>query len=491
MRIKNAKLWRENGWIRLSVRGKPYEIGYANGYLLRKELENVFKMLEFSILNEYGISREIITDIVYVLYKDQIHDSYKEYWLEMEGITAGAKAGGLKITMKDIILWNCFYSFSYLFGNLTELVKNNHYLNSKYGYIFNDVNAHFGSREGGSTDRCTGFIAVGDYTKDGKIVCGHNTFDGFMESQFCNVMLDITPTNGSSFIMQTAPGQISSGTDFFVSKSGFILTETTFGGFNKFKLLDPICCRSRKAIQYSNSLDDFVTILNDKNGGDYANAWLIGDTNSNTIMRIELGVEYVNVETKTNGYFIGFNAPYDTRIRNLECTNTGFYDVRRHQGARKVRLEQLIKQHKGKMDNKIAQSMLGDHYDVYLEKENPCSRTCCSHYNLDPREFMSQADRPLPFAPRGCVDGIVTDSTLAKNIGLIGKWGSSCDIAFDSEKFIEQHTQWADYGPYLPDRPNVPWTEFRLENSQMFKKHKDGSRKKYKQSKKNTRKINT
>jgi len=63
-------------------------------------------------------------------------------------------------------------------------------------------------------------------------------------------------------------------------------------------------------------------------------------------MRIELGLSYVNVEKKKNGYFIGFNAPYDPRIRNLECVNTGFYDIRRHQGARRVRLEQFMKKHK-------------------------------------------------------------------------------------------------------------------------------------------------
>ena len=66
-------------------------------------------------------------------------------------------------------------------------------------------------------------------------------------------------------------------------------------------------------------------------------------------MRVELGLEYVNVERKKNGYFIGFNAPYDARIRNLECVNSGFDDIRRHQGARKVRLEELMEQHKGKI----------------------------------------------------------------------------------------------------------------------------------------------
>ena len=82
-------------------------------------------------------------------------------------------------------------------------------------------------------------------------------------------------------------------------------------------------------MQYANTLDDYVAFLKKENSGDYANSWLIGDTKHKEIMRIELGLEYVNVERKKNGYFIGFNAPYDERIRNLEVQNSGFYDIRR------------------------------------------------------------------------------------------------------------------------------------------------------------------
>ena len=57
--------------------------------------------------------------------------------------------------------------------------------------------------------------------------------------------------------------------------------------------------------------------------------------------------------------------PSDDRIRNIECKNTGF-DIRRHQGARRVRLTQLMEEHKGKIDNEIGQRIPADHYDVYL-----------------------------------------------------------------------------------------------------------------------------
>jgi hypothetical protein len=213
-------------------------------------------------------------------------------------------------------------------------------------------------------------------------------------------------------------------------------------------------------MQYANTLDDYVSMLKKENSGDYANSWLIGDTKHNEIMRIELGLEYVNVERKKNGYFIGFNAPYDARIRNLECVNSGFDDIRRHQGARKVRLEELMEKNKGKINIQIAQTIIADHYDVYLKKINLCSRTVCSHYELDDRAFMSQSDRPLPYQPRGAVDGCVADTESCKKMGFYGRWGSSCGTPFVVKDFIEKNMQWKRYAPYLVDRPSQPWTYF-------------------------------
>jgi hypothetical protein len=216
-------------------------------------------------------------------------------------------------------------------------------------------------------------------------------------------------------------------------------------------------------MQYGNSLDEYVDILLKGNSGDYANAWLFGDIHSNEILRIELGLKYHNVERTKNGYFIGFNATYDPRIRNLECENQGFFDIRRHQGARHVRLSDLMDEHKGKLNIQIAQKIIADHYDVYLEKDdNPCSRTVCSHYDLDAREYMSQSDRPKPYSPHGALDGIVCDTTLAKQMSFIARYGNSCGIPFVKDDFCKKHRQYAKFCPYLKDRLTQPWTEFTI-----------------------------
>jgi hypothetical protein len=124
-----------------------------------------------------------------------------------------------------------------------------------------------------------------------------------------------------------------------------------------------------------------------------------------------------------------------------------------------------MEQNKGKIDTNIAKEIIADHYDVYLNKINPCSRTCCSHYELDERAFMSQADRPLPYQPRGALDGIVCDTTMAKKMSLMARWGSSCGIPFEKTKYCKQHIQWNEQEPYLHDRLQQPWTEFTVLNN--------------------------
>jgi hypothetical protein len=314
---------------------------------------------------------------------------------------------------------------------------------------------------GGSKDRCSAFIAVGkDWTEDGNIVVAHNSFCDYIDGQYANVILDINPDKGHRIIMQTSPCWIWSGTDFFVTSKGIIGTETTIGGFLPYEKKYPIGYRIRKAMQYGNSLDDYVKILLDENSGDYANSWLFGDINTNEILRIELGLNYHNIERTKNGYFIGFNSVYSPEIRNLECINSGFYDIRRHQGARYVRLNDLMDEHKGKININIAKTIIADHYDVYLKKDNMCSRTVCSHYDLDPREFMSAPGRPVSFAPHGAVDGFVCDSNMARNMTICGRFGNSCGTPFVTKEFIKKNRQYEMFGPYLKDRPSQPWTDF-------------------------------
>ena len=86
---------------------------------------------------------------------------------------------------------------------------------------------------------------------------------GTFEIIFCsNIVLDLNPSEGHRFIMQTSPCWIWSGTDFFVTAKGIIGTETTIGGFISYENNIPISCRIRNAMQYGNNLDDYEKASN-------------------------------------------------------------------------------------------------------------------------------------------------------------------------------------------------------------------------------------
>lgn len=444
IKVKNGFSYEKNGWKYININGQPRERGYAYGFLCAKEFKEIQEMLEWYMFESYGYDWNYfikqINDSIYNLTKSD----FNELFLEMEGISEGCNANGTKTSVQEIIAWNFYMSIP---------------------YWFQIISGTAGGKEGGgqikTMDHCSSFIATGDYTETGEIVVAHNSFTDYVDGQFSNVILDLNPSSGHRFIMQTSPCWIWSGTDFFVTSAGMIGTETTIGGFLPYEPKYPIGYRIRTAMQYGNNNEDYAKILIYNNSGDYANSWLFGDIKTNEIMRLELGLKYYSISRTKNGYFIGFNAPFDPRIRNLEVNNSGFYDIRRHQGARRVRLSELMKQHKGKLNIELAKKIISDHYDVYLKKDNnPCSRTVCSHYDLDKREYMSQADRPKPFAPHGAVDGIVCDSSLAKKMSFMARFGNSCGIPFDKNKFCSEHIQYHNFCNYLKDRPTQPWTIF-------------------------------
>lgn len=471
--VKNGLSYKLNGWIYVAIKGTPKERGRAYGKLIHTEMKNVQNILNFVIYNDYGVKWEFFIRAAAKYFKPKIMEHYPEFYEEMVGFSEGCASGGTKMSIDEVIAWNNYFTLTEgWWANMPEE-------EAAEVYGSNGKNGTSGSKEGGTgaAERCSAFIANGDWTADGKIVVAHNNFSNFIDGQLAKYVVDLKPDKGNRILMMGFPGWIWSGTDFFVTSKGIIGTETTIGGFNKYENNIPISCRIRQAMQYGNTLDDYVKILLDGNSGDYANSWLFGDTNTNEIMRLELGLRFHNVERTKNGFFIGFNAPYDPRIRNLECSNTGFDDIRRHQGARRVRLNDLMDNLKGKINIEVAKDIISDHYDVYLKKENPCSRTCCSHYEMDAREYMSDPSRPKPFQPRGALDGNVCDTTLAKAMSLCLRWGNSCGIPFDKNKFCDEHREWEFLKPYLEDRPQQPWTIFGVTN-------------KYSNNKTHTNKIN-
>ncbi len=436
--------WRtdDNGWIYLHIEGPPYERGFQHGYLAAPEIAEIIDHFKYLTLENTGMEWSFFVNESPQLFLPYMDEEYTD---EIKGIAAGAQARGVDVSWQEILTWNGYEELT--------------------GYWWPSVaSSYSAAATQPDKEHCSAFIATGSYTKGKKIVMAHNSWDDFYTGQYFNVVLDIRPEQGHRILMQAAPGFIDSGTDFFVTDAGIMGTETTIGGFSPYKSNEsPEFYRARKAIQYADTLDQWALLMKKQNNGGYANSWLLGDASTGEIMRFELGLAYSNITKTQDGYFIGYNEATDPRIRNLECSDPFHSDIRTPFGARQVRFTQLMNQYRGKIDTEIAKTILADHYDVYLKKENPGSRTIDGHYELDNWEYVTIPGHPA-YQPKGAVDGKVTDSDLAKNLSFWARFGNSAGMPFYADEFLAEHIQYDYLRGYLKDRPTQPWTEFAADH---------------------------
>jgi len=430
-----AKAYRvdRNGWIYLHIEGGPFERGFQRGFLTANEIDEFLKTISYILEFQTAREPDFFVESSAKLFKAKVS---KEYVEEMRGMVAGMKKAGKEITFEQMLFMNGFIDL--------------------WWYWWPEEKESMSSG-------CSAFIATGKATADGKIVMAHNSWSSYALLRFCNIIVDIVPDNGHRILMQSWGPCIYSATDFFITGAGLIGTETTIGGFDGFNRKGtPVFERARRAMQYANSIDEWARIMIKDNSGAYANSWLLGDIQTGEIGRLELGLKHHSLEKKKTGYITGSNVTDNIKILREETSAT-YDDIRDFCVSRRERWKQLMKKHFGKIDVEIAKQMLADHYDVYLQKENPCGRTICGHRELDDGSVPGSRGAYLP---SGAIDGKVVDSDMAENWQFWAKWGSSCDIAFDAEEFLQRHTQYDWLEGYLVDLPAQPWTIFPVKEGE-------------------------
>ena len=170
------------------------------------------------------------------------------------------------------------------------------------------------------------------------------------------MIADIVPQKGNHILMDCMPGFIHSGDDFLITGNGIMITETTITQFKGFdSTAVPEFARARKAAQYSNNIDDVVKIFTTGNNGGYANDWLIGDTKTNEVAKLELGLKYSRVWRSKDTGMIGSNFASDPELIKHETTFK-ISDSTTSPNARKLRMEKLIMDLKGKLDVETRQT---------------------------------------------------------------------------------------------------------------------------------------
>lgn len=426
---------KKQGWIVAHIWGNPFDRGFAHGVLLHKELQKVVDEFSFIIETAFHISLEKYIQICKELIAPIIQKDYPEFYEELVGISQGAFYKGVIINVDSLIAWNAVLSMYTYFENNWN----------------NDKKLYQDKHEG----RCSAFIATGKSTADGKIVMAHNTTEYLGYAPLQNIQLYITPEKGIPFVMQTSPGFIASGMDWFICKSGIIGCETTISNITyKVDFGAPYFCRIRQAMQYGKTLDDYVDIMLKDNAGDYACSWLLGDIGTNEIMTLDIGLKKHAVRRTNNGVFYGMNTPLDYELRVLETADKSLFDLNTSSGARNFRLNQLLNHdYYGKINLENARIILSDHFDPIQNKQIMNSHSICKHGESN----INKQNKKDSYSPFGVTDGKVVDSALAKKMMFMGRAGSSCGRVFHADEFLKKHPQYKKWRGHLQDLPKTEW----------------------------------
>jgi hypothetical protein len=423
-----------NGWTLVHLEGSPSEIGFQHGYLLATEI------LEMKGIAELELEHD--TQKGWTFFRDAARDMMwpriePEYRAELQGIVDGITARGTRLDLWDVVALNGLLEWGY------------------YTKVHDRQHGKTPPKTAGAAERCSAFVATGSYTHDGKVIIAHNNWSSYLDGARWTIAFDLQPAQGHRILMDGLPGLISSGDDFGVNSAGIMITETTITGFEGYDPAGiPEFVRARKAMQYASSIDDFARIMKEGNNGGYANDWLVADRKTNEIASLELGLKNVTLDRKKDGYFVGANFPINPNLAREE-TNFDTKDLSLSANARRARWEQLMAEHRGRIDVAAARRFLADHYDTFQKKTEPNERTLCGHIDLSPRGLDSWQP---PFGTAGAVQNKIADATLAAELSFSAAAGHACGMVFKAAGHLKSHPELVWQKPFLRDLPSLPWT---------------------------------
>ena len=426
----------ENGWTYVHLEGAPAQIGFQHGFLLAPEIADAKEVIALELKHDDRKDWAFFRDAARTLLWPHIEREYRE---ELQGIADGVSAKGVKIDIWDIVVMNAMEEWSY------------------YVKAYDAAHGIKSPPTTTAPDHCSAFVATGAYTKDGRVVMGHNNWTTYLDGERWTMIFDIAPSSGHHMLMDGFPGLIHSADDFGVNSAGIMVTETTISNFSGWDSNGvPEFARARKALQYSASIDDFDRIMRDGNNGGYANDWLVADRKTNEIANLELGLKNVTLERSKDGYFVGSNIPINPKLLREE-TDFPIADQTTSQCTRHIRWEQLMRENKGGIDVAAGQRFLGDHLDTSSGKVQPSERTLCGHLELSKRGMG--AWQP-PYAPAGTVQNKVIDASMAERMSFTALVGHACGIPYKSQPHLNKHPEFAWQKELLRDLDPHNWTTF-------------------------------
>ncbi len=444
--LRDSSLVQQDGWNIVHISGSPFQRGFQQGWYASKSATAIL----YTYLGEPGSdSREKARTIAREIVWDKVP---REYQMHMEGIVFALNKKGYSCDIWDIVALNNWAD--------QEVYEKAFDEDCSEGARASEENLSGG-------DRCSAFIATGDATTHGQIVVGHNTWSSYNEDFMYNYIFCVHPKQGYDYVVQTSGASIWSGEDWYMNSAGLMVVETSLQGNVSDPEGMPLFVRITQAIQYTDNIDDFLEVLTKNSNGGYPNEWLIGDAKTGEIASAQLGCKICEVHRTFNGFYGSSNYPWGEQYRAEQGDSVPEPDPMHFGYARRVRWNQLEKIYYGRIDINVGRTMLSDHYDTYLDSNEPSGRTICGHWEserVDPK-FIGTAG--------GAYDGKVTDSTLVlAGMGQWVRWGHPCGRKFDACAFLKDNPSWTEnHGPthvsYLKtfeeQSQDNPWTFLIME----------------------------
>jgi len=409
-KYQNAYRYNIQGWIYLHIEGKPYERGYQHGYLLADEIvdhitrwsniihnsaKNLKKPVDFDSSEYQQMSNdwwESCRSAIKKIYWDRTPEEYQN---EMKGIAEGVKAKGGKVLGRDvdyidILTLNQMYEYmtrldyrSKGFHPIKDLLNIGKILRptglsvdeKKYLNNFNSevIEPH----------HCNAFIATGDATTNGQMVASQSVRYGgwwfpYYVAQRWNVIIDIVPEEGHRLTMASGPGFIWSNENYYQNEKGIVILETTLpqGLWNNKGY--SMVIRTRRAIQYSDTLDKAIEYLKEGNDGLWTGGYLLGDTKTGEIARFELALYHSQIWRTFDGYLWIANNPENKGVR-IEANGLGltgvilklrgisyysYYTRRYFDAPRDTKFRELGEQYYGEIDIEVLKNKIMYEYPI-------------------------------------------------------------------------------------------------------------------------------
>ncbi len=386
--------YEERGWIFVHVEGAPYARGRQFGKLVADEMAAYIQKL--SIRRDAKDPADGWSSLRTLADALMLRRYDPEYLEEMKGIADGAAAGGAevhgrKVDLLDVVAMNSSIDLDQMQGALPvtpNAVTGRTFLSAEDELTLPD-----------RTHKCSSLTATGPATASGRPVFFQLfMWDGYTGVHF-NVVLDVVPERGHRLVMQTFPGGIHSGTDFYMNDAGIVIGETTVLQTPFDADGTPQSNRIRKAIQYGSSIDEVAAILRERNNGMYTNDWTLADMRRGESAILLLGTRQSRLWRSTDapapfgtpGFLWANNNARDAAVRREVAAQPedAPYDSTFTTWNRDVAFLRFYEEHKGRIDVESA---------VRLMASSPVNR------------------------PHAC-DGKVTDAAMAEKLVFMAHQG--------------------------------------------------------------------